>query len=761
MAATEASSQLSASSRGLAVKPIVGYTDPLCVAPEEALDVMVSTTADSFEATVVRLRHGDPAPESPGLRYEAVASEVAGTYSGMDQPLELGSYLVVPHAGVLEAGPLGFAIQAWIFPTAPERGNQGILTKWCGARRLGYGLFLEEEGCVSLRIDGEVFRCAQTLRPFEWAFVSASWNSQTGAVAVRQVPLSSAPADQATGMLEALAAQGPTPPEVELVIGGHVESSGPRGGFNGKIDSPRLYRCALGPEELDRLAAGAPPAELPGLLAAWDLAANTDSDLVDNAAGPAHRGRTINHPARGVTGHNWTGDESAFFRCPGQYNAAFFHDDDLEDAGWEPAFTYAPPAGTRSGFYAVRLRTEAAEDWLPFIVRPPRGVAGAPIAFLAPTMSYLAYANDHSAADVHTDTAPFDMTAYYQDEDRYAIEVPVCGLYDHHPDGTGVCYSSWRRPLVSLRPQYHLPVARSAHQLSADLHVIDWLEQKGLAHDVVSDHDLHQEGVDLLGRYRVVLSGTHPEYWTAPMLDALDAYLANGGRLVYLGGNGFYWVTSVSPSRPHLIEVRRGRRGTGSWRSEPGEDYHSTTKELGGLWRDRGRAPQRIAGVGMAAQGFGDAVGYRREPASYDGDVAWIFEGVEEQEIGGGGLVLGGPAGFEIDRMDHRLGAPAGAKLLATARGFSDEYQHVVEEVTTSDSLQGGTVSPDVRADMVYTARAGGGETFATGSIAWSGALSVDGYESAVSRITENVVRRFAADHIPRKTDNEPQARGE
>ena len=45
------------------------------------------------------------------------------------------------------------------------------------------------------------------------------------------------------------------------------------------------------------------------------------------------------------------------------------------------------------------------------------------------------------------------------------------------------------------------------------------------------------------------------------MLDALDAYVGDGGNLAYLGGNGFYWVTTVAEGAPHLLEVRRGRAG--------------------------------------------------------------------------------------------------------------------------------------------------------------------------------------------------------
>jgi N,N-dimethylformamidase len=35
---------------------------------------------------------------------------------------------------------------------------------------------------------------------------------------------------------------------------------------------------------------------------------------------------------------------------------------------------------------------------------------------------------------------------------------------------------------------------------------------------------------------------------------------------------------------------------------------------------------------------------------------------------------------------------------------------------------------------------------FSTGSIAWCGSLSHNGYDNNVSRITENVLRRFASD---------------
>jgi N,N-dimethylformamidase len=44
---------------------------------------------------------------------------------------------------------------------------------------------------------------------------------------------------------------------------------------------------------------------------------------------------------------------------------------------------------------------------------------------------------------------------------------------------------------------------------------------------------------------------------------------------------------------------------------------------------------------------------------------------------------------------------------------------------------------------MVFYETPGGGAVFSTSSIAWAGALAHNGYDNNVSRLTENVVRRF------------------
>jgi N,N-dimethylformamidase len=237
------------------------------------------------------------------------------------------------------------------------------------------------------------------------------------------------------------------------------------------------------------------------------------------------------------------------------------------------------------------------------------------------------------------------------------------------------------------------------------------------------------------------------------MLRALDAYLRGGGRLMYMGGNGFYWVTSIDPTRPHMIEVRRGASGSRAWTSAPGEHYHAMTGELGGLWRHRGHVPQATVGIGFTAQcGLDRAHPYRRTEESRDPRVAFIFAGVEDEIIGDFGLHMGGAAGWELDRADMSLGTPPHALVLASSFGHSNAYQHVVEEIRDMDPNQGGAVNPLVRADLTYFEGLAGGAVFSVGSISWCGCLSHNNYDNNIARITGNVLDSFSAASWPRAT---------
>jgi N,N-dimethylformamidase len=241
----------------------------------------------------------------------------------------------------------------------------------------------------------------------------------------------------------------------------------------------------------------------------------------------------------------------------------------------------------------------------------------------------------------------------------------------------------------------------------------------------------------------VVLTGTHPEYHSKAMSDAMLAWQEQGGRLMYLGANGWYWRIAWHPTLPGVIEVRRAEDGIRTWAAEPGEYYHSFTGEFGGLWRRNGRPPNVVVGLGFSAQGFDLSSYYRRRPGSHDPRAAFIFAGVDDEIIGDFGLIGGGAAGLELDRADQALGTPPNLLVLASSENHTDLFLVVTEEVGVMTPDLSGSQSELVRADLAFYETPSGGAVFSTGSIAWCGSLSHNGYANNVARITSNVLRRF------------------
>ena len=150
--------------------------------------------------------------------------------------------------------------------------------------------------------------------------------------------------------------------------------------------------------------------------------------------------------------------------------------------------------------------------------------------------------------------------------------------------------------------------------LGADLSLLWWLENEGYDFEVITDHDLHKEGLSLLKSYQVVINGTHPEYYSEKMLDATEDYLSSGGRIIYSGGNGYYWVTAIKEEEPHCVEVRKLDYGSRSWQAFPGEGYLISTGESSGLWSDRGSAPHKIVAICLTAIQMDDCHPFTRMP---------------------------------------------------------------------------------------------------------------------------------------------------
>jgi N,N-dimethylformamidase len=727
--------------------PLTGYADRFSVAPGQTIAFKVSSaTAAAYQARLVRLISGDPNPAGPGIKEEPVPAPFAESYPSRVQPVALGSYMRVADAPAFRR-LRSFTLSATIWPTLPDRGRQGIIARHDPAAGTGFALFLDARGAGALVGNGRggvhVAQVGKPLLARAWYRVWAAYDAETRTLTVGQTPLAPRVLADDAGVAALTLPETPVldsgAPLLVAALGG-----APVGGhYNGKIERPAVHDAALGE------AAAAPGgATSRHLVARWDFARDMSSTRTVDVGPNGLDGELVNLPARAMTGSTWSGREMCWRHAPEEYGAIHFHDDDLYDCGWATDFTYTVPEGLRSGVYAVRLRAGDAEDMIPFFVRPPRGQRTADVCVLIPTFTYIVYAN--IARDVTNDEYRARVRAWgarpwtTDEHQEYGLST-----YNFHHDGSGIAYSSRLRPILNLRSGFLAYVdARGSgvRHLPADLYLLDWLEQMGHRYDVVTDEDLHAEGLQLIAPYKVVLTPTHPEYHSLETLDALTAYVERGGRLMYLGGNGFYWRVAAHPDLPGVLEVRRAEGGIRAWAAEPGEYYMSFDGQYGGLWRRNGRPPQQLAGVGFTSQGPFEGSYYRRLPASRDPRVSWIFEGVPDGILGDFGLSGGGAAGFELDRADFRLGTPPHAVVLASSEKHDLTKFVLVPEDVLSHVWTWPGDPPDklIRADMVCFETPNGGAVFSVGSITFCGSLFHDGYRNNISRIVDNVLRRFA-----------------
>ena len=195
---------------------------------------------------------------------------------------------------------------------------------------------------------------------------------------------------------------------------------------------------------------------------------------------------------------------------------------------------------------------------------------------------------------------------------------PGLSNYALHRDGLPVYLSTSLKPSSTYSPLAYTEVGgedafidsdgdpagttqRSTHLLMADLYIAHWLAGIAARYSVITDGDLHRDGLGALGEAQVLVLSAHPEYWTASMLDGALSFLRRGGNVMYMGGNGLYWVTSVRDDKPHLLEIRRGSSASQTWSAEPGERGIPSTGRRVGPGGNRGSLPTSSQALALPA----------------------------------------------------------------------------------------------------------------------------------------------------------------
>ena len=693
--------------------PLLGYSDKLSARPGDTVSFKVSSaSAAPFTARLVRSISADPNPAGQGIVEEDASTYFkTRTVPSVDRPFFAGSYGVADTEIALPSNAV-VTISAIIFPTSRSDMHQTVLSVGT------LDLHIDPTGAVALRVDGQSVSTGHPLNLRQWYRIEA--RMQAGGVTIVQTLLK-ANGDkpvQATGSLDH---------PVELtgrpVIAARINDAKATDHFSGKIEAPSI-------QVADKV------------LCAWDFSTKISSTIAQAKIGPDLR--LVIFPTRAVTSSAWDGSEMNWTQKPEHYAAIHFHQDDIYDFEWDTDFSFTIPDGMPSGAYVMRLDCEGHKDAIPFFVCPSLGQRTADLCVLISTFTYTIYGN-HARPDF--DASWKDWMASSGAYPYNPAEYTQYGLstYNYHSDGSGIAHASCRRPLFNLRPGYMTfgnTDCSGLRHFQADSHLLSWLHAKGVAYDVVTDHQLQTDGIAAIENYKVLTTGTHPEYHTAETLDALRDYRDAGGNLMYLGGNGFYWRIAIHPENDSLLEIRRAEDGIRAWAAEPGEYYNAFDGTYGGLWRRNGRAPQDLVGVGFAAQGqfFGDP--YRRvcTDATYD----WVFEGVEDEIIGDFGFSGNGAAGFELDHIDYRLGTLENTVLLARSVTRENGFMLVPEEqLTHLTNLTGGSEKDALHADMILADYPGGGSVFATGSITFCGSLPWNDFHNNTSTLLLNVLTKF------------------
>jgi N,N-dimethylformamidase len=362
-------------------------------------------------------------------------------------------------------------------------------------------------------------------------------------------------------------------------------------------------------------------------------------------------------------------------------------------------------APDRSGLYYFRASTATGRRFaFPWVVAPAR--PSAPVAVLASTLTWNAYNNFGGRSNyVHADGLPPAPTVNARAE-----------LKRYNDAGFFTWAADDYAPLSFDRPEpfNHIDFAeritdpiegrQACHLAPAEWRLHGWLEREGFTYDLYAEHQLDDGTLDLAA-YKVLVLAVHPEYWTRRMYDRVKRWVfEQGGRLMYLGGNGLNCEVELLPG---AMVVRNGKL-TSLWPAGMGGAESRLAL--------RHESEANLLGVVFTPAGAMTGAPYRVLDADH-----WAFTGT--------GLRTGDLFG---EKCLHQR-CPGGASGHETDKVSASSPRNVRR-------LAKGTNPDDGGAEMVAFDTPDGGAVFSVGSISYVAALPVDEH---VSRITANVLRRF------------------
>ncbi len=277
---------------------------------------------------------------------------------------------------------------------------------------------------------------------------------------------------------------------------------------------------------------------------------------------------------------------------------------------------------------------------------------------------------------------------------------------------------------------------------------VAWAERQGYRIDFAVNSDLEFRP-RILEPYKLVLSVGHDEYWSAPMRDNLEAFIAAGGNVAFFSGNAVYWQVRSADEGRTLV----------CWKDYKLDPLYQSGDHrlLSTLWCHRliGRPENQLTGVSFAYAGytrffdqFRDALGgYTVHRPDH-----WILAGT--------GLKRGDLLGtrdkivtYECDGCDLewrdglpvptcRDGTPETFEILATAPAGLTSFDQSLEMMSEALYEEGSGKQHPQPGTAVLGLYNRGGTVFTAGSTHW--ACGLRGNDPVVEQITRNILDRLS-----------------
>ena len=454
-------------------------------------------------------------------------------------------------------------------------------------------------------------------------------------------------------------------------------------------------------------------------------------------------------------------------RLPGVFHPA---PEDAAENGcrWPVSARLIIPADWKSGYYQIKAITEnedtPGKEYLAFVVVRAKKPA-AKILIVLTTNTYGAY-NSYGGASLYQARPLGD--GKLSGGNRISFQRPIIPGFLWKPESYDVDVEV--NSLLPNPEEFDLSDPMMPHKKSgipyvacaAGFHnwerlMVHWLERNGYAVDyaINSDLELHPQ---LLGRYRLMLSVGHDEYWSWGMRDTVESFIAKGGNVCFFSGDVSTWQVRFEDQGSSMVCYKEGYKDDPAFKA--GQKQLATT-----YWTnlDVNRPESRMTGLsywyagfsrfrGVVGQGPGGYLIYRPEN--------WIFK---DSGIGYGDCL--GQASkivhYEVDgcpiRMKNGLpypeefhDGPSSLVILGMVPAAQDVGAYSARQISVEEYLHKfGPTGPQAveylmgnRGHAVMSMYVNNGTVFCAGTTDWTSGLT--GKDPAVERITKNLLDRLS-----------------